>query len=279
MNFKNFFSKSFISLVLIIILFCSLCITPAVGANGYPKITIGKTVKGNLQDFWGGVTYEFNLFKDSNIKITYSSTVNTEVSLRDSKLNEIYGAEELKSIDKTFYLKKGRYTFGIYNCTYEKGTYSLSINNSVKYAESISFKTKAKALKVGSSFRISVIQSPKDAVLSSLKWSSSNIKIATVNQNGIVTAKALGKCSITAKLSNGSKAVCNITVNEKNLKISKGSKKTLPKINTATVKWKSENKSVARVTNNKVKGVSIGSTKLYATVGGIRYIVNVTVSK
>ncbi|MEY8426516.1 Ig-like domain-containing protein [Lachnospiraceae bacterium 46-15] len=46
----------------------------------------------------------------------------------------------------------------------------------------------------------------------SLKWKSSNKKIATVNSSGKVTAKKPGKCTITCKLPNGRKAKCKITV-------------------------------------------------------------------
>ena len=44
-----------------------------------------------------------------------------------------------------------------------------------------------------------------------VKWSSSNKKIATVNKNGKVTAKSLGKCKITAKVGN-KKYTCTINV-------------------------------------------------------------------
>lgn len=46
----------------------------------------------------------------------------------------------------------------------------------------------------------------------SLKWKSSNKKIATVNSSGKVTAKKPGKCTITCKLPNGRKAKCKVTV-------------------------------------------------------------------
>lgn len=46
----------------------------------------------------------------------------------------------------------------------------------------------------------------------SLKWKSSNKKIATVNSSGKVTAKKSGKCTITCQLPNGKKAKCKITV-------------------------------------------------------------------
>ena len=46
----------------------------------------------------------------------------------------------------------------------------------------------------------------------SVVWSSSNTKVATVDQNGLVTAKTYGKCVITAALSDGSEELtCDIS--------------------------------------------------------------------
>ena len=55
---------------------------------------------------------------------------------------------------------------------------------------------------------------PKNANVKSVKWTTSNSKIATVAQNGKVTAKKRGTCYITATAKDGSKkyAKCKITV-------------------------------------------------------------------
>ena len=46
----------------------------------------------------------------------------------------------------------------------------------------------------------------------SIKYSSSNTGIATVNSSGLVTAKKSGTAIITAKTYNGKTATCKITV-------------------------------------------------------------------
>lgn len=56
--------------------------------------------------------------------------------------------------------------------------------------------------------------SPESAV-KSVTWYSSNNKIATVSKNGKVTAVTAGTVTITAKMSNGLKATCKVTVKEK----------------------------------------------------------------
>ena len=75
-------------------------------------------------------------------------------------------------------------------------------------------KSKA-TLKKGKSLTLKIKQIlPANATDNSVKWTSSNKKIATVDQNGKVKAKKKGTCIITCKAMDGSgvKAVCKITV-------------------------------------------------------------------
>lgn len=70
------------------------------------------------------------------------------------------------------------------------------------------------ALKVGQSKTFMATTSPESAA-KSVKWYSSNSKIATVNSKGKVTALKAGTVTITAKTSNGLKATCKVTVKAK----------------------------------------------------------------
>lgn len=54
-----------------------------------------------------------------------------------------------------------------------------------------------------------------------MTWSSSNKKIATVSSSGKVTAKSAGKVTITARISNGQRSSCTVTVKPKTNKIRK----------------------------------------------------------
>ena len=55
---------------------------------------------------------------------------------------------------------------------------------------------------------------PKGAGHAEITWSTSNSKVATVDENGLVTAVSKGKCTITAKSENGKTGKCTVTVNE-----------------------------------------------------------------
>ena len=72
-------------------------------------------------------------------------------------------------------------------------------------------KTKA-TLKVGDTLTLKATLKPKNATDKTISWKSSNKKVATVDENGIVTAKKKGTCTITATSSSGKKAKCKITV-------------------------------------------------------------------
>lgn len=109
---------------------------------------------------------------------------------------------------------------------------------------------------------------PINATNKEVRWKSSNPKVATVSQNGIVMAKRKGKCTITVITDDGDKkASCKISVivpvkkvklNKKKLVIENGkthtlrSKVTPKEATTKKVYWKSSNKKVATVSKKGV---------------------------
>ena len=72
-----------------------------------------------------------------------------------------------------------------------------------------------KALNVGDTFTITATVKPDNATDKSVTWSSSNTSVATVDENGVVTAVAEGTATITATASNGVEASCTVTVKQK----------------------------------------------------------------
>ena len=74
---------------------------------------------------------------------------------------------------------------------------------------SISLDQQAVTLQKGESATLTATVDPAETTV---KWSSSNEKVATVDQNGKITALSSGTAVITAELPDGTKATCTVTV-------------------------------------------------------------------
>ncbi|MCM1364318.1 MAG: Ig-like domain-containing protein [Faecalibacterium sp.] len=125
--------------------------------------------------------------------------------------------------------------------------------------------------------------SPSTATNKSVKWTSSNKKVATVDKNGLVKAVAPGKAIITCKTVDSGKTVtCVVTVKAvkvKSIKLNKtsanvnvGSTLTLkPTFNPTNasnqnVTWKTSDKKIATVSSKGVvKGVKAGKVTITCT--------------
>lgn len=79
--------------------------------------------------------------------------------------------------------------------------------------ESMKMKTKKAELNVGETAELEVQISPKKATEQSVRWHSENEEIATVDENGVVTAVAPGNVIIFAVSNDGDfKSTCEVTV-------------------------------------------------------------------
>lgn len=67
-------------------------------------------------------------------------------------------------------------------------------------------------LKVNDQFAVKTVVAPCDAVDTTLTWACNNENVATVDQFGVITAKALGVARITAKAAGGAQLTINLTV-------------------------------------------------------------------
>lgn len=122
---------------------------------------------------------------------------------------------------------------------------------------------------------------PDDATNKTVTWSSNNETVATVDNNGKVTAKAAGEAIITAKVGD-KQATCTVTVTKADVKVTQitiSGKNTLNVNDVATltadvqpgdatnktVVWTSENPDVVKVENGKVTALMPGQAVIKAT--------------
>ena len=81
--------------------------------------------------------------------------------------------------------------------------------------DAIELSESEKKLNVGKSFTITATVKPDNAWNRTVTWSSSDPSIATVDENGTVTAIAEGEAIITAESADGVTAECKVTVEKK----------------------------------------------------------------
>ena len=152
--------------------------------------------------------------------------------------------------------------------------------------EKVSLNKSATTLTEGESETLTATITPSNATGDkTVKWSSSNEAVATVDSNGKVTAKKAGTAVITATSSNGKTASCTVTVKQKEIAITgiglnksttsltEGESEILtatiaPSNATGdkTVKWSSSNEAVAAVdSNGKVTAKKAGTAVITVT--------------
>lgn len=145
-------------------------------------------------------------------------------------------------------------------------------------AESVELNKTAVNIGIGQNYALKATVAPSDA-LKTVKWSSSDEKIAVVDKYGIVTGKKVGTVTITATTPNGLTAVCkvnvkhapeSITLDKETLTLNVNSnytfKKTLSANSASSFKWTSSDPDVVRVySTGKIVAQKSGTTVITVT--------------
>ena len=95
----------------------------------------------------------------------------------------------------------------------ELGISTSAIITVTSNASAISLDKSNITLQKGYTDRITATLTPSDAV-DTVTWTSNHEDVATVSEDGVVTAVSVGSATITAKTSNGIAAYCVVTVTE-----------------------------------------------------------------
>ena len=148
-------------------------------------------------------------------------------------------------------------------------------------ATSVKMSKTSATLYVGETVELSATMTPAETT-DTINWKSSNTSVATVSENGVVTAKANGDAIITATTTSGKTATCKVTVikpataiklSKTSLSLNKGKTYTLkatmsPTTTTDKVTWKSSNTAIAKVSaTGVVTAVAKGTATITATTG------------
>lgn len=159
--------------------------------------------------------------------------------------------------------------------------------------DSISIDAEMMYLHVGEITNLAATIYPDEAYDKAYSWRSEDENIATVDENGTVTAKAYGRTKIIAEANNGVKDSCDIIVYDKTTGVVMDEKveinigenvqliaKTLPlETSDSFVVWSSNDESVASVDENGVVcGYKQGHCVITATSINGGYTANCTVN-
>lgn len=182
---------------------------------------------------------------------------------------------------------------GTVTITAKYGSKKYKCTVTVKSKQITKIKPKKSTVNVvrGKSYTLGYTLSPSSAG-GTLKWWSSNEKIATVDKNGKVKALKTGKATITAKASSGVKTKYTVNVilpatgiklAYKELPLGIGKSYTLkatvtPSDTTDKITWKSGNSKIVKVSSSgKLTGVKAGTTWVQATAGDYKAKCTITV--
>ena len=136
-------------------------------------------------------------------------------------------------------------------------------------------------MKRGDKMKLSYSVLPSDTS-DSIKFSSDNKRVATVDSKGNITAVGTGNATITILATSGVTSTVNVNVvamNKSVLNLRQYDTETLIVHGTSdTVTWYSSNTRVAVVTNGKVVATGTGTAYIYAYVNGCKVGCQINVS-
>ncbi len=162
-------------------------------------------------------------------------------------------------------------------------TKSVSLIVTAIPVSSIKLSDSNRKINIGEEYPLIATISPADASYKTIKWTSSNSSILSVNEKGLVTPHKVGIATITATTTNGKSASCKFTITDEivlptSIKISKSQIEVKEKgkigltaviqpsnATNQKVTWSIENENLAMINNQGlITGVNDGVTRVTA---------------
>jgi LPXTG-motif cell wall-anchored protein len=234
----------------------------------------------------------------SNGKVIIAYTANPTEKSHDREKGSLITVK-FKIITDT--LGKTDLTFSCSTLKQEDGTdVPVNVTNGyvdvIKKVKSVSLNKDTLSLEKGDTETLVATYSPTDTTEdTTITWSSSNEKVATVNSTGTVTAVGGGQAKIKAQIGscsaectvNVTVALTDITLNKDKVDLVKGQSEKITvayvptdTTDSKTITWASSDEKIAKVeSDGTITGVGEGKTTITATCGSISKTVTVTVTE
>lgn len=184
----------------------------------YEQIRLGETKSANILNAGDKAIFKFipdekgyYSFFSSGDDDTYGYIYNENM---EQLAYNIYGGEGSNNFKVTYEMTAG--TVYLLAARYygkdKTGSFDVSVSKTTLATE-ISIVGSLKGY-IGTSDYLSVSATPENSFYGEITWSSSNEDIATVDQSGQITYKAVGTATVTAKSKTDLIATCEVTVSE-----------------------------------------------------------------
>ena len=170
---------------------------------------------------------------------------------------------------------------------------TVTVTDNTIPATNIELDASSKTMTVGEKAKLTATVKPDDST-DKVTWKSNNDKIVSVDENGNITALAVGETEVIATAGSVS-AVCKVTVegvkvsevklDKTSVSLKAGETAQLTATVTPdnatdkTVTWTSSNEKIATVADGKITAVAPGTATITATSGDKSATCTVTVSK
>jgi beta-glucosidase len=155
------------------------------------------------------ITY-FGDYKDNNTitlgDVQKSTINNLKIIMQSIAMKNFYADENIELTP--------------YSSQYELATYNYTDKSDIYDVVHVSLNKNKMTLTKGDSVTLTATMDPSYA-FETMSWSSSDPRVATVDQNGAVAAVAKGSSTITVTLSNGQSASCIVKVKAKGAPVKK----------------------------------------------------------
>ena len=177
---------------------------PSAALTNYGKLVLNCNMEAgkfvlvqNSKTLIKGGTYKFTI--EENERNGLKIEAGTFKDLRKNGGNTVWGENEIKN-----YLVSGA------EVSYD-GTGNIKVWTVTMPVSGVALDKTSAELQVGKTLTLTATVTPDNATDKAVAWTSSNDAVATVDANGVVTAKAEGTATITAT-AGGKTATCTVTV-------------------------------------------------------------------
>ena len=177
---------------------------PSAALTNYGKLVLNCNMEAgkfvlvqNSKTLIKGGTYKFTI--EENERNGLKIEAGTFKDLRKNGGNTVWGENEIKN-----YLVSGA------KVSYD-GTGNIKVWTVTMPVSGVALDKTSAELQVGKTLTLTATVTPDNATDKAVAWTSSNDAVATVDANGVVTAKAEGTATITAT-AGGKTATCTVTV-------------------------------------------------------------------